>query len=444
MLGLPDLRLGRMLAEGGEGRVYELGGDLVFKQFRHQRPSEQVEPLVQYAAELGAANAGSAARLCSSSAWPLATVVGDDPAHAVGVVLPRAPRQFWLSHRDGPLRLATLSYLAGDPDRIELAYGVAVPAPGAAARVAVVYALARLLEAWQAGGPGEVGQVAHGDLSAKNVLWSLSPAPAVYVLDCDGARIGAAGAGAPRATTPNWEDPALGPGEAPGPASDRYVLALVFLRVLGGAHFPVQVRQRSSDQVNIDLELPRSWRKLPDMGELWELCERSLSLTTADERPSPREWCAGLEDLLDELGAAPMAAAVRTAQGDAVASRGAEEPAPRPRVTVPDVVVRPVLRSRAPSTWQLVSVRRPLVGPAGEMVLGGPSAYRSPLGARQVARQGLSMWGRAHRMAGRMVRSPGRRAHGLRRLAGMVVLDLAAACVGLFLFGMIVSPWIGL
>ena len=141
----------------------------------------------------------------TSSAWPVAVVVGDDPAVAVGTLLPRAPLEFWVRHRDGTNRLASLSYLANDPDRIAVAYGVMLPAPGAPERVALVYALARLLDAWQSGNGGKSGaggtlspQVVHGDLSAKNVLWSLRPVPAVYVLDCDGASVTAAGAIEPR------------------------------------------------------------------------------------------------------------------------------------------------------------------------------------------------------------------------------------------------------
>jgi hypothetical protein len=56
----------------------------------------------------------------------------------------------------------------------------------------------------------------------------------------------------------------------------------------------------------------------------------------------------------------------------------------------------------------------------------------------------MVMWGAAHRAAARWTRSPGRRAYGVRRLAGVLVLDLAAACVALFVVAMIVSPWIGL
>ena len=56
----------------------------------------------------------------------------------------------------------------------------------------------------------------------------------------------------------------------------------------------------------------------------------------------------------------------------------------------------------------------------------------------------LAAWAAAHRLALRLVRLPGRRLNGVRRLAGVLVLDVAAACIALFLVGMAVSPWIGL
>ena len=158
---------------------------MVYKQLRQPRPLAELNLLCDVPTLMAAGDEGACRRAFSSSAWPAAAVVGpDDATVALGALMRRAPAQFWLRHRDGTNRLATLSYLAGDPDRMAVAYGVTVPPPGAPERVALVYALARLLDAWQ-GGAGPV--VVHGDLSAKNVLWSLRPAPAVYVLDCDGA-----------------------------------------------------------------------------------------------------------------------------------------------------------------------------------------------------------------------------------------------------------------
>jgi hypothetical protein len=424
----------------------------------------------------------------SGAAWPVSSVVGDDPSIALGTLMPRAPAEYWLRHRDGTKRLATLSYLATDPERIAVAYGVLMPPPGAPERVALVYALARLLEAWQSGPP--LPRVVHGDLSAKNVLWSLQPAPAVYVLDCDGAtvRYGPDELGGelpdnadrrPRATTPNWDDPALAPGAPPTRASDRYMLGITFLRVVGAAHFPLQGPQRSAEHVNVDLELPRSWRKLPDLPVLWELCERSLSLADLDDRPSPGEWAAELEHVLEVLSAPALGAAVREAQGD---PRPAEGPARHAGggeskrlagtvvaqtvvagtvvagtvVAVPDVTVRPVLRRRAPSTWQLIGSSGPPLGAGGEVVGGGRpaggaswwagpgTATGAPLTSRQMVRRTLAAWGGAHLLAVGWAGTPGRRALGLRRLAGALVVDVAAACVVFFIFAMLVSPWIGL
>jgi hypothetical protein len=550
-VAVSELHLGELLAEGGEGRVFEVragarptGYRCVYKELRHPRPLAELSSLVAFPSSLAVRDQGLAARVRSSSAWPTSVVVGADPLLGVGTVLPRAPAEFWVRHRDGARRLATLSYLANDPDRIAVAYGVMVPAPGAPERVAVVYALARLLEAWQGRSPeahvaredqvAAEAQVApehhmpedhmpedhmpkdhmpehhltvdeadvapeahaafgasivHGDLSAKNVLWSLDPAPAVYVLDCDGASIcSSPGPPAPelddrgangiehypssgvlappprplrrlRATTPNWDDPALAPGGNPTEATDRYLLAITFLRVVGAAHFPLQGRQRSARTVNVDLELPRSWRKFPDMPGLWELCERSLSLVNAADRPTPGEWADQLEELLGVLSSEQLAAAVRGAQGDLHGARrepmATQQQSAKPtdvaRVTVPDVVVRPVLRHRAPATWKLISAGAPLslAGDASPALGTGPAGgtgrpLSAPLTPSQLVRRVMSTWGGAHRAAARWARSPGRRAYGVRRLVGVLVLDLAAACVGVFVVAMIISPWIGL
>jgi hypothetical protein len=540
-VALTGLRLGALLAEGGEGRVFEVTaappmvssqfGDtaaqaLVFKQLRRPRPLAELTAVVGFPTALAGRDPGFAARAWSSSAWPSAAVVGDDPSLALGTLMRRAPARFWLRHRDGGPRPATLSYLASDPDRIAVAYGARVPAPGAPERVAVVYALCRLLDSWQT--LRSPVHVVHGDISAKNVLWSLVPTPAVYVLDCDGATVGQSPAGEvgscpggatspigmpaitiaatasgaeprSRAITPNWDDPAAAAGSLTSEATDRYTLGLVFLRVVGAANFPLQGRQRAGGRINVDLELPRSWRHLPDRTDLWRLCERALSIARAGERPSPAEWSGQLEELLDLLRASALAAQVRADQGDPRPSRavaaapvttlGARPGAgparaqsrAQPRVMnqrampplpasgrllvsagtalagdddvrnvpgagdVPDVVVRPVLRHRAPSTWQLINARplsagTSLAGPGAGGVVGsapGPSV-------RQLLKRTTAAWGGAHRLAAQLVASRGRRWHGLRRTVGLLVLDLAAAAVAVFVFGMIVSPWIGL
>jgi hypothetical protein len=445
-----SLRLGTRLAEGGEGQVFEVQAApgtvsaaerLVYKQLRQPCPLAELARVVRFPSDLAGLDAGWAARTRSSCAWPVAAVVGEDAAVALGTLMPRAPDRFWARHRDGVARPASLSYLTSDPDRIAVAYGLGVPGPGSPVRVAIVYALARLLDAWEARSGPE--HVVHGDLSAKNVLWSVDPEPGVYVLDCDGAAVGGAtgmSEGLPdehwrRATTPNWDDPALLPGTAPNELSDRYALALAFFRVVGAAHYPLQGRQRGGKKITVDLDLPRSWQRLPDLSGLWELCELSLSVANASARPGPAAWAAQLEALLGEMGAADLAYSVRAAQGDPRAHAAGRTVMPAPGAR--DVEVYPVFRHRTASTWQLISARPAAEGVAGVVPVVG-------LRPRELVKATLVNWARAHRLAIGLLRSSGRRAHGLARLLEMLLIDLAAACVALFALAMIVSPWIGL
>ncbi len=121
-----------------------------------------------------------AARLSAAAAWP-ASVVIDSDGGAAGLLMPRAPRRFALRHRDGTTRLASLSYLTADPAHREMAYGLSLPPDASPERLGLVYALARLLQAFELGAPS----IGHGDLSTKNVLWSLQRGPEIFVIDCD-------------------------------------------------------------------------------------------------------------------------------------------------------------------------------------------------------------------------------------------------------------------
>ena len=194
---------------------------------------------------------------------------------------------------------------------------------------------------------------------------------------------------------------------------------------------------------------------------------RAVSLPgNAADRPEPAEWVAQLEELLAVLSVPDLAASVRQAQGDPTPATspagGGSRTLAVPTVTVPDVVVRPVLRHRAPSTWRLISAGAP-TGVGGEMLPGiaggrgvtpsgattvsgapGTGTGPAPLTSRQMVAAVMVTWAAAHRAAARWVRSPGRRAYGARRLAGILVLDVAAACVAVFVVAMIISPWIGL
>ncbi|MHB1929589.1 MAG: hypothetical protein ACYCUG_09255, partial [Acidimicrobiales bacterium] len=161
----PELRAGPLLAEGGEGRVYELAGrpGTLYKAYRRPAQRAPLESLIAWEADLAGTRPELAARVRAAAAWPRAVVTepGAAAGTAAGLLVPRAPRRFAVRHRDGTSHLATLSYLTADPAQRAAAYGLALPAPVSTDRVGIVYALARALEALQSAVPS----IGHGDLS---------------------------------------------------------------------------------------------------------------------------------------------------------------------------------------------------------------------------------------------------------------------------------------
>ncbi len=500
---LAELRVGEMLAEGGEGRVYELPlqPHLVLKAFRRPASREFLEDLVAWPAALGEGEL--AARVRAAAAWPAAVVL-DDFASAAGLLLPRSPRRFALRHRDGTTRLASLSYLTADPQHRAVAYGLTLPPAVSPERLGLVYALACLLQAFERAEP----MVGHGDLSTKNVLWSLQRGPEVFVLDCDNCerynqqREPLGPPDRRRAMTPNWDDPAVASGRNPSLVSDRYSLALVFLRVVGAANFPIQARQRDGGTVTVDFAVPSSVFGSEFLGPgapVWELCGRGLSIADPAGRPPASTWVAALEQVLEEMGAGSVLQAVRAGQGgtDRPTSRpgrgSTDQPAPAapdhlPVAMVPDtrrrdVEIHPVRgAARAAPKWSMsvaetphpVAWRRPQgagtthggapggTGPGGAAggatgapggVAGGPggaaggglAAQPSPVLPQILAfiRQALRLWADMHRRAGRALvgRQPGER---VRRVAFCAAMDLLLAIVTLFVVAMLAAPLLGI
>jgi hypothetical protein len=321
--------------------------------------------------------------------------------------------------------------------------------------------MARLLEAFEAGSP----RVAHGDLSAKNVLWSLQRGPEVFVIDCDNSeRFGDDGqplgqSGRRRAMTPNWEDPAVPAGHNPRPESDRYSLALILLRVAGAANFPIQGRQRADTAISVDVALPRTLLSQPGLAPgapIWALCRRGLSVAAPENRPAAAEWVAVLEGVLDSMGASNVAEAVRANQGGgpALANQGAViSPAPA------DVAIRPIpraiprpepritrvpLRPSSGGGFRSAPLAHPPAAPSGAPASASDRGAPAAAQALSAVLQGLKWWTAVHRRAVCGLATSGRRAQGLGSLAFCLVLDAVALLVGLFFVAMIVAPMSGL
>ncbi len=452
-------RTGAVVAVGGEGSV-QLVIDrpgFVYKAYRKPVPARPLVDLVAWPGLAFGAEGGDplGERVARAAAWPTAVVVDPrDPSVAAGVLMPRAPRRFTVRHRDGRSRPASLSYLTADPARRHAAYGIDLPAPAAPDRFGLVYALARLLEAFDSG----AARIVHGDLSAKNVLWSTQRGPEVFVLDCDSSeRFDDAGRllGPPdrrRAMTPNWEDPHAPTGASPGPHADRYSIALIFLRIVGAGHYPLQKRQRQGGAMTVELALPAARLRLPVLGPggpIWRLCGQGLSVDEAEHRPSAAAWADVLADILDAMGAADLRRAVDANQaplraGTVLAGRPSSLRAPAPLPSASEVTVRPVPEEGRSRVWQ---VALPAVAPIGTPTR--PVVVAPPIpGARQevarVLRLAAAWWLRTHRRTGRALRTTGQRGRGLRRLVGCILVDFVTAAVGLFVVAMVVSPFLGI
>jgi hypothetical protein len=460
---IDDLRVGDLLAEGGEGRVFTLPlqPHLVLKSYLRPASRSFLEDLVTWPTAIRrsdlAGRADLAGRVCAAAAWPAAVAV-DGAGSAAGLLMPRAPRRFALRHRDGTTRLASLSYLTADPAHRAMAYGLSLPPEVSPERLGLVYALARLLQAFELGPPS----VGHGDLSTKNVLWSLQRGPEVFVIDCDNCeRFGPqgeplGGAGRRRAMTPNWDDPAVAGGTNPTLASDRYSLALIFLRVVGAANFPIQARQRQDGAITVDFAMSPGpvAKALSDPGALiWELCAGGLGVACPDARPPASAWVAALEGLLDAVGASEVMRSVWAVQGG-----GRSEPQPSYRRVAGDVSIRPVLGPPRPSPrWTIIGADTPAMlpwhrptavgtqpgSPVPVVAAVGPA---NPLLPEVLAflRRCVHWWIGLHRHTAHALMSAGRRVEGFQSLVLCAAVDLLVAIVGLFSVAMVVAPVMGI
>lgn len=475
---LGELRVGDLLAQGGEGAVYQLPlqPHLVFKAYRGKSDRGYLDDLVAWPGLLAARDAEV---VRSSAAWPTSVVTGDD-GDPVGLVMPRAPRRFSVRHRDGQRRLATLSYLTCDPARPAKAYDIVVPPVGDARRYGLVLALAQLLAAFDS----VAAAVSHGDLSTKNVLWSLERGPEVFVIDCDSAEVLSCGddlaeatASRParrRAMTPNWDDPAVQKGSSPTLASDRYSLGLIFLRVVGAANFPVQARQRREGRLSVEVPVPQgpaAKQLMDDKHPLWELCARALSLEAAGSRPSAVEWVEPLQEVVSVLGGT----GAQTRRPAASPPRTAGPPAPRceggglahMEACLADVQVTPRAFKAAKATANAMGARggevdlahhagsgpggRPHPPTASSASLRAPlSASTRPSGARDDStlraqakvlwRAFWRWWVKAHRDALVALTTSRRRRWAALRVVALLAFDVVGVGVAAGIVALVLSP----
>jgi serine/threonine-protein kinase len=202
-----------------------------------------------------------AERLISLAAWPCALV--HDGGMSRGFVMPVIPEAFFTE-------LTTVKGVSSTPAEFQhlLNHSSVLAARGIVIDDVQRYTLLR--EAASALAFLHKHGVCVGDISPKNLLYTLTPQQGIYFIDCDAMRINDVSA-LTQVETPGWGVPS---GEELATIySDTYKLGLLALRLLAGDHdttnpahlpptTPALLRQLITDTVTSDAErrpLPQAW-----------------------------------------------------------------------------------------------------------------------------------------------------------------------------------------
>jgi serine/threonine protein kinase len=308
------------IGQGGQGVVYrapnvktKFAASMVYKEYKTAARADidftalaampaLVEESLTYA---------QAERLVSIAAWPCAIV--DDADTPTGFVMPAIPDEFFIS-------LTTAKGVSSTAAEFQhlLNHSSVLAARGIDIDDAQRFTLLREVAS------GLVFMHKHGvcvgDISPKNLLFSLKPHEAVYFIDCDAMRINGVSA-LTQVETPGWQVPA---GEDLATIySDTYKLGLLALRLLAGDH----------DTTNPQ-HLPSTTPSL-----LRQIITDTLT-KQPQSRPLPEAWSYVLGNAIEEAQhrkktTAPASAPLAAPETPTVRSRPAANSAPPVRPSAP-------------------------------------------------------------------------------------------------------------
>ena len=308
------------IGQGGQGVVYrapnvktKFAASMVYKEYKTAVRADidftalaampaLVEESLTYA---------QAERLISIAAWPCAIV--DDAGTPTGFVMPAIPDEFFIS-------LTTAKGVSPTAAEFQhlLNHSSVLVARGITVDDAQRYTLLREV----ASGLAFMHKhgVCVGDISPKNLLFSMTPHEAVYFIDCDAMRINGVSA-LTQVETPGWTVPA---GEDLATIySDTYKLGLLALRLLAGDH----------DTTNPQ-HLPST-----TPGQLRQIITDTLT-NQPHQRPIPEAWTYVLGHSIEEAQhrkktTAPASAPLAAPEKPTLRSRPSGNSAPPVRPSAP-------------------------------------------------------------------------------------------------------------
>lgn len=231
----------------GEGDLFRLADRrYLYKRYHGARTSEAEQARLDEIIAAGRTIHEARKSLTGISAvsWPVDITTNADGV--TGVIITRAPDRFYREDGGGVRDLHCLYLQRARP-------------PSLGPRIAV---LIRLMETMRS--LREVNLV-HGDVSASNVLWSISPSPRVYLIDADGLRYHHTPSGRKRFTL-TWQDPRLHTamiGEHDR-YSDDWALAAMIWRVFSLRPDKLDALHLADDAKAVARLVPREYREIGD------------------------------------------------------------------------------------------------------------------------------------------------------------------------------------
>lgn len=320
------------LGQGGQGVVYrapkiktKFADSMVFKEYKPRTRAvvnfEALSAMPALVEEILPDSEGK--KLVSIAAWPCALV--ETTTGPTGFVMPGIPDSFFIpltTVKGVSQAPAEFQHLLNPPSVLG-ARGITI---SDAQRHELLLEVAKALAFLH-----RIG-VCVGDISPKNLLFSLRPSPTVYFVDCDAMRLDGISA-LPQVETPDWQVPR---GEELATVeSDTYKLGLLAVRLLAGS-------QHIRDAEAVPPNTPRPLRQLITD----TLCD------DPDRRPLPEAWTYLLGQVVEATK--PSAQVTHTPKPSNPAPTHPREPQPvvknRPTATPPTRKPPAAAKAPAPST----------------------------------------------------------------------------------------------
>jgi len=283
-LDISSLPVGDELGSGGQGRVSAVGGFLINGRWPaavkvySADVLDQIDPaaLEEIVGLPRLLSPDDSAWLYENTAWPAAVV--ENAGQVCGFLMRAVPEEYYFDFqtrtRGTQAKLADMAFLLNS-DQYVSGSGLSVSERD---RLALLKTLAMTLSRLHA------LDICVGDLSPKNLLFSLAPAPHCFTLDCDAMRVRGQTV-LPQIQTPDWEVP---DGEATATtAADACKFGLLAIRLFA--------RDQSSRN-----QSPLA-AVAPELGRLAELSQDPDPL----RRPVPGAWITALDATASFASTAP-------------------------------------------------------------------------------------------------------------------------------------------